>query len=297
MGIEIIDRQSASRIAERLSNEDIIEQQSGKAFVANPLIWNARFSLSAQQLKMLLYMVSHIKEGSDIKQPFVFDIATFCKVCGIDHTQTHYYKTLKKDLLALRNKGTFRTLPNGKEVTVSWLLKASVCKRSGQVEVFFDWDMEDVLFSLKSNFTVYWIEYILPLRSKYAIRLYMLLKSYEWQGEKKIIEISELKRRIDAENYEAYDLMRRVLKPALQEINEYTDIQAECQPLTSGRSTTGYLFRIAQPPEGGINERRERRWAKLGMDICPTSPITKAQRRISERVERLAVDADAQQPE
>lgn len=264
---EVTTEQDAKRIADKQLKKKIIEEQSGKAFISNELIWKKMFSLTTQQLKMLLYMISHITEDSNFTDFITFDIQTFCRVCGFDCTQGYYYKALKKDLLLLKSKSEYRKMPNNHEVTVSWLAKVDIYERAGQVSVMFDSDLKDILFNLKSCFSVYCLEFIIPMSCKYAIRLYMLLKSYEWQGKKMVFDLDELKKRIDAENYEAFDLKRRALTPAIDEINAYTDIKVELNVLKSGRSVTGYAFQISTPAEDEISKRRERRYEKLEIKL------------------------------
>jgi len=64
----------------------------------------------------------------------------------------------------------------------------------------------------------------LAMKSQYSIRLYELLKSYEYQ-RKRIFDIEELKLRLSAEHYKRFpDFKRKVLDRALEEINTLSDL-------------------------------------------------------------------------
>ena len=251
-------------------DKDLIQKQSALVVKGNDLIWNAKFSLTAQQQKIMIVLISQIDEDKGIKEPYTFDIAQFCSMCGLSKANGEYYAKVRSDLLYLRNKGVYRKMPDGRETTVSWLMKVSFHQKKGTVSVYFDWDMEDVLFGLKRRFVQYGLEYILPMKAKYSIRLYELLKSYEFQGKYKYIELQELKDRIDAEKYDrTIDFRRYVLEPAIQEINLYTDIEVKAEPRTEGRTITGFDFTILSIAGrfAEIEQRRLKRWEVLGIEM------------------------------
>lgn len=254
-------------------DKEIIQKQSAMVVKGDDLIWNAKFSLTAQQQKIVISLISQIEESKGVKEPYSFDITQFCKMCGLGRADGRYYAKVKSDLLYLTNKGVWRQLADGSIVTVRWLSKVKIQPKSGTITVWFDEDMEDVLFGLKRRFVQYCLEYILPLTAKYSIRLYELLKSYQFQGEYCHIELQELKERIDAEKYDrTIDLRRRVIEPSLLEINTYTDIEVKAEPWWDNNKTIkGFRFQII-PINGRyaeIERRRINRWDALGIEITP----------------------------
>lgn len=252
------------------TSREITEQQSYSVIKANELIQKGRFTLTAQQQKLVLYLVSKIKPNDTGEHTYIFKIRDFCRVCGVDYEQTYYYTTIKAELKKLRDKSVWIELPNGDEVTAGWLSKAKISKATGNVYIEFDRDMVPFLFELKERYTQYCLEYVLPMRSLYAIRLYELLKSYEWQGIKKPIELEELKACIGASNYERFNDFRRwALIPAVNEINAYTDIKVDWKPIQDGRKVVSVLFEIRKISGEEINTRREKRWKVLRIDITP----------------------------
>lgn len=251
-------------------DKSVIEKQSAMVVKGNDLIWNARFSLTTQQQKIVIALISQIDENKSVREPYTFEIAKFCKMCGLGRADGRYYAKVKSDLLHLRNKGVYRKMDDGRETTVSWLMKVDIAPKNGIVTVYFDWDMEDVLFNLKRRFVKYGLEYILPMENKYSIRLYELLKSYEFQGRKKVIELNELKMCVDGDKYESTkDFRKRVLEPALKEINQYTDIEVSAEPVFEGRTITAFQFTIDSIQGNWIEIERRRvlRYEKLGIEV------------------------------
>lgn len=248
------------------TTKEIAEQISHDVIKSNDLIQRSRFSLSTQQQKIILYLISKIKPFEE-PHPYVFRIKDFCRVCGLDDTQGYYYRTLKDELKKLRDKSVWIKLPNGDEVTAGWLSKVKISQATGNVYIDFDVDMLPFLFGLKEQFTRYSLEYVLAMRSKYAIRLYELIKSHEWQG-KTFKTLEDLKIRMDALNYDRWqDFRRYALEPAVEEINKYSDIFVSWNELKEGRKVARIVFNVVHVSGEEINRRREKRWEKLGIEI------------------------------
>ena len=80
----------------------------------------------------------------------------------------------------------------------------------------------------------------MKFRSKYAIRLYELAKSYQYHDDTpftRVYPLDELRDLLDANNYVQYrDFKKRVLTPAVREINEYSDKTIELREHKTGRA-------------------------------------------------------------
>jgi plasmid replication initiation protein len=97
-------------------------------------------------------------------------------------------------------------------------------KDSGNIKIQISRRMKPYLLFLKERYTQYELLYTLAMKSQYSIRLYELLKSYEYQ-RKRIFDIEELKLRLSAEHYKRFpDFKRKVLDRALEEINTLSDL-------------------------------------------------------------------------
>ena len=140
-------------------------------------------------------------------------------------------------------------MPNGTETTVSWLSKVTISKQSGIVKVKFDDDMKPYLLQLSKNFTSFEIIYTLAMKSQYSIRLYELLKSYQWMG-KISFDIGNLKELLEAENYINFkDFRKKVLEIALREISTFSDIKITYELKKEGKKFTQITFFIDQKSE------------------------------------------------
>ena len=68
----------------------------------NALIQRARYSMTLQQQKMLLYMISKIKPNEPESKEYTISIRDYCRSSGIDYTNGGNYAYIKE---TLKNNG------------------------------------------------------------------------------------------------------------------------------------------------------------------------------------------------
>ena len=216
---------------------------------ANELIQRSRFHLSIQQYKIILYMVSQINQSDDDFKLYEFSIQDFCRVCGIDETNGKNYRDLKAAIKELRDKSVWVKLIDGRETTVSWINRPYIDEGSGIIQIQFDEYMKPFLLQLKENFTQYELFWTLRFKSKYTIRLYELIASihyHDLETYERIYPLEELKRLLGAENYKTYQHFKeRVLDPATNEINRYSNKNLLYEAIKSGRSVSKIKLTIS----------------------------------------------------
>jgi len=220
------------------------EIRNYKVVKSNDIIQKSRFNLQLQEQKIILYLISKIKpEDMELKE-HIFQIKDFCKVCGLDDDNGANYKYIRQTLKDLRDKSIWITLENGKERTLSWMDYIEMDKNDGLVTIKISEMMKPYLLQLKERYTQYELLYTLAMKSKYSIRIYELLKSYEYQ-HKKIFGIDELKKILLAEKYELFgDFKRKVIDIAIREINGLSDITVTYEIIKESRKFTKIEFII-----------------------------------------------------
>lgn len=218
-----------------------------EVYKRDDLIQKARFTLSVQEQKCILYAISKIKPNDTYLTEYIFDIKDFYTLCGIEKNS---YTTLKKQLINLKSKVWWLKLPDESESAVSWLDVVRVNKKSGKVTIAFHRDMMPFLLELAKQaeengifYTGYTLQYVLPMSSQYSPRLYEILKSYQKNNKRWFFEIDELKYLLDCQNYDRWpDLRRFVIEPAVEEINKYTDLNIEYTTEKEGRKIVRIEF-------------------------------------------------------
>ncbi|MBQ5591178.1 MAG: replication initiation protein [Clostridia bacterium] len=213
---------------------------------ANTLIQRSRFSLSAQQQKIVLFIISQIEPYDEEFKLYEFKITEFCKVCGIE-PKGDIYSLLKNQIKAISDKSLWIELENGEETLVRWIEKPYIDKKSGTIKIKIDEDMKPYLLQLKERFTEYDLIYTLNFKSKYSIRLYEYLKSIHYkklQPYTQTISIDKFQKMLDSTYEDFKDFHTRVLKPAQKEINTYSDILFNYELIKEGRKVVAIVIDI-----------------------------------------------------
>lgn len=228
-----------------LTDAEYWEQERNHLVVKhNSLIQKTRYSLTTQQQKVLLYTISKIQPGDDDFKEYVFELKDLCVLFGIE-THGQNYDFFRESIKKLADASFWLLDKDKNSVLVRWFSKVKINDRNTQVNIQFDADLKPYLLELAGRFTSYQLSNTLLMKSKYAIRIYEILKSYESIGIYKT-DIETLKVLLDCSgDYKVfYDFRRRVLETAIAEINEYSDLQVEMTPLRTNRAFTHLMFSI-----------------------------------------------------
>ncbi|MBQ2152347.1 MAG: replication initiation protein [Clostridia bacterium] len=214
---------------------------------SNKLIRKFRAEMNTAQYKITLYLISKAYTlENDLK--FTMTIQGFCKCCGLDYENGYYYRRIKQDILELANKGQWMELYGqpGKTRIMRLIYDAEINENSGTITLFLDEKIKPYILFLREQYenkgelyTQFALLYTLPMRSLYSIRLYELLKSWatEQSAEQGHFWTIEELQKILGSNYDRYpDFRRKVIEKAVPEINEYTDLTVEYEPIKQGRS-------------------------------------------------------------
>lgn len=217
----------------------------------NDIIQKSRYEMNAQQSKVLLYLISLIKPDDDISKAYTFSVSDFCKACGITQSGKNS-QNAQAAIKALADKSIWVQQTSKTQVLLRWLSTVTLHNSTNQFEITFHPDMLPYLYSLKTHYTSYQLSNVLTMKSKYSIRLYELLKSYQHVYDGMVsFTLAELQDRLDAKDYDRYtNFNQRVLSVAVEEINECSDISVEYEPYsTSGkqRGFDGITFTISEP--------------------------------------------------
>lgn len=112
------------------------------------------------------------------------------------------------------------------------------------VKLIFAPAVVPLITELERHFTQYEPEQVAELNSAYAVRLYELLIAWRSTGKTPIYELTEFRNKlgvVDGEYKLMHQFKQRVLSPAIEQINQYTDITVHDQH-KAGRVITGFSF-------------------------------------------------------
>lgn len=202
--------------------------------------------MTLNELKLFNLIVAEVREQQRNQfEKYKIDVSTLANRTEFKD----FYNYILEIALNLEKK---RILLDGRDergeykTTLRLINKPIVRKDSKEVELYIDKDLVPYILELKKYFTSYEITNILNLNSSYSIRLYEILKSYEYKGiyTVELLELREYLGIKEEEYYRFYDFEKWVLKVAKLEINKETDIVIDYEKIKSGRKISKIMFKI-----------------------------------------------------
>ena len=130
-----------------------------------------------------------------------------------------------------------------------WVSRIAYADDFATLAITFAPDVVPLITRLEERFTYYQFKQIAQLTSNYAIRLYELLIAWREIGKMPLIELSDFRKKIGVEpdEYQRMELFkRRVLEPAIKQINGHTDITVSYDQHKKGRTISGFSFKLKQ---------------------------------------------------
>ena len=211
----------------------------------NELLRDTRYELSTTEQKILIYLISKVNKDDKELRKIKFSLSEYCQITGIQKGGEAYSR-LRETIRDLSNKSWWIQIDDDHERLFRWIYgEPEIDKRGGVIEIELSPTLEPYLIGLQANFTKYELINVLTLRSSNSIRLYELFKSYLWQHHW-VVEVEEFRRLLNVENkYKEFkNLNRQVIKPALEEINTYTDLVVKVDTVREGKITKRLDFTI-----------------------------------------------------
>lgn len=213
---------------------------------SNSLI-DASYKLNAQAQKLVLACLGKIDSRPD-KLPtkeVTITASEFSELMGIDMKNAHreLYKaadSLFKCSIVLKDEN--------EETELYWVQKkAKKLKGEGAVTLTWSDDVLKYICQLKSRFTSYKLRNIAQLQSSHSIRLYELLMKFNATGER-VIYLDDFKSSLGiSDKYPEFkDLNKWVIKPAIEELNQRSDLIIKFDTIKKGRTVVALVFEFKQ---------------------------------------------------
>ena len=182
--------------------------------------------LTAKQKQLILFLVSRIEKGDTDLKTETITISDYCEFFNINYNGGTNRKTLRKSIGELYKKFFFlETAPNI-ETACRWLDSVVIDHGKGIMHIKLSDCLKPYYLNLQERFFAYQLGYTLHFKSHYSYVLYEFLKSRDHQKDGIIwVEVDYIKDFIAHNKYSKFsDFEKRVLKPAVAEINAQTDI-------------------------------------------------------------------------
>lgn len=230
----------------------IVPQDNAVVTKHNKLI-EARYSLTLQEQRLILWVVSQIEpEDTDI-DGFSIPIKELARFLGVERNK-NIYKQMEAITRGLVTKGVeVRNLEKETLLQTTWLDHAFYRFGEGIVEIAVSDKLKPYLIELNKHFTSISLRVAVSLKSSYSIRIYELLKQYQKIGQREItVADLRLYLGIKPKQYEKYAwFKRRTVLSSQQEINAKSDIHFEFEEIKRGRKVHSLKFTITKNHDYG----------------------------------------------
>ncbi len=236
---------------------------------SNQLI-EARYRFDTWETRMFLSLLSCIRKEDGDFQTYRIWYSDVIDIFGIKSHQS--YDLLRAGVKNLMRKTLHVNYQEGgftreKEYHI---IRSTDYLKEGQtgdgiqnqeyIDVTIEPEMKPLLLQLQKNFTAYDLSNVSRLSAQ-SVRIYELLKQYE-SLEGRILDIEYMKRILeyDKEYPDFSNFHQWVIKPAVKEINKYTDIKiTRYEKVKEGRKVTALHFFFSRKTEGKSPVLRELR--------------------------------------
>ena len=219
---------------------------------------SGKYDLSALEQKLVLINIASIKFEDEHFNANTFRVIDMARLLNV--TPEMLYRDLKRACDSLTNKKIYIQKEDGSWEFLVLVPTAKYIAKTGTVLMRLNEDAKPYLLQLKDMFTSFELSNILNLKSKYSIRIYQLMKSHSYRKEL-IITLDDLKYRLslDDKKQKSYRLFsnvsERVLKPAMREVNDKTDITIDYETIKQGRKIYALRFKIKDKQKVIINSK------------------------------------------
>ena len=222
-------------------------------YKANQVI-EASYRLTLNEQRVVLACIAQIKSEDSLLTNAKFELSAkeFAELFSLSEKRAYLALVDVAESLFRRYVVIDQPFSHDRSVTqlkVHWISSIQYKQDSGKIVLCFSQDMLPYLSELKGQFTRYKLEHIGNMTSVYAIRLYELLMQWRTTGKQEV-EIAWLKKQFQIEDQYAdmHNFKKRVLLPAVADINQHSDYQVSWTQRKTGRNVTHLIFAFSEKP-------------------------------------------------
>jgi plasmid replication initiation protein len=229
------------------------------------LVVRAKHDLTLGEKRILMMCLSKVdsRHMEDSRFKIKLYAKDYAKMFEISNKTA--YEQLKNVSTALYNRSIKHIIINRKNKEIvhlfRWVSGITYHDGEGFIELGFSPEITPYLVNLKSDFTSYKLQSATALRSVYSWRLLELLMQFKSTGLLRI-PLNEFCHAMEvSDNYaNTYkELRRRVIEPAVKELNKHKHLAIEWKPMKQGyRLVSGLEFRFKVISENALPKPKRR---------------------------------------
>ena len=205
----------------------------------------ASYRLSVVEQRVVLSAIAKIPKMCEVSDDEIYTVSVQdLQALGV-HEKTAY-RDLKEAVNRLYERSISLDIDD-KLIKMRWVQRIEFTENQSIVALRFSKDILPFISNVKANFTQYMLSEVSKMQGAYSVRVYELLVQYKTTGERSI-SIEDFRFMLDlGTRYKQFnDLLKRVIEPSVDEINEQSDLKVTATPQKTGRKFTHIKFTIKQ---------------------------------------------------
>lgn len=230
---------------------------------------NAKIDLSPLAFDLFFLLVAHIAKEHKV---------LYCYRTSQSEIQTIFNKRIKKESIESAAQELLNVICEFTidERVIVIPLFSKFEYDGGNIEFKLDDALIDIVLKKESKFTIASFNELIPLKSVYAKRLYLLFKQFSIKKEY-MMHLDHIYKVLNLEGkYERYSHFKnRILNPAIRLINEKTSLNVSMRELTKNRTVQRIKFDIN-------STKKEKKSGYSGLDALKAWYANQEKREIEE---------------
>jgi len=258
------------------------QDENPQVYKSNALI-EASYRLSVAEQRIMLACISQVRRDEPITDEVLYSVSAqqIAEMSGTSSKQA--YRELQEAALRLKRREVRLTQePNGhgpkkKVMITGWVQTIFYVEDEGRVELRFTKDMLPYLSELTEQFTRYHLSAVAKMTSAHAIRLFEMLAQYGSVGRREVC-LDQLREWFQlGDSYPVLkDLKRRVIDPAVEQINQHSPLQVTWSQRKAGRKVSHLVFDFA--PKESAEPALEKKPKQSGPKMLTSYELSKLAR-------------------
>ncbi len=242
----------------------MLKQSTYLTVVKSNKVVEASYMLTLAEQRVLLACIAQIDSKNELTEGYRFEVTAsgVADLVGLENLSTAY-RDLKKAADKLYERSVVIDDPDPDNPKIEkrkfrWISCIDYIPGEGKLALSFSVGIIPYLSQLSREFTKYKLKHVARFESVYSIRLYELLVQWSSAGEREI-EVEWLKRQfqVDSKYDRVVDLKKRVIDPAVNEINEHSNLWVKYGQRKSGRTITHFQFQFGLKDKPKVLDKKQ----------------------------------------
>lgn len=230
------------------NKEVVTTKRDYQSIVKHNNLIKSRYTLDTSEQKLLYKLFEHVQKHNYSTKELNLNFNDFMKefkgVLNKNITKADFKKLVE----SLQDKKPYIII--GDEFTRTQWYKIKGKINYDEIKLILDDDVFRYIQAQEKNFTMLRLESIYSFKKAYTFKIYELIK--QWSNTKSVIlfDVAELKKDLDIEENKGYknysNIEKKIILPAVEEINKNSELTIMYEPLKVGRKVTQVKFTVIE---------------------------------------------------